>query len=434
MGSKEASPPLRARAEPALVQIDRIGSEGDGMARLPDGTPLYIPRPQPRAQVVARPPGGKATAERIEHPSSARVSPPCQHFGRCGGCVLQHWRDKEYQAWKSGLLSQALRQAGFTPPEEPSLLPGAPGERRRMDFAVQRANGRIILGLHALRSPEIVDITHCLILHPKLMALLPPLRALLRRVSAIRRQASVVINLLDAGPDMLLRTDGRLSFDDRAALASFAATNGLPRISCAEAKASPETIALLRPPATTMSGVPVRPPPGAFLQATAAGEAAIIDAVLRALPPKRTARARVAELYAGCGALTFALAKTVRVSAWEGDPAAVAALRQAANQNGLAGRVEATQRDLARQPLSAKELAGFAAIVLDPPHAGAAAQVPHIAAARAPTVIYVSCNLATLARDAKTLHAAGYALTAATAIDQFLWSARLESVCVFQRG
>ena len=224
---------------------------------------------------------------------------------------------------------------------------------------------------------------------------------------------------------MLLRTDGKLSFDDRATLTSFATTHGLPRVSCAETNNSPETIGLLRPPATTLSGVTVRPPPGAFLQATAAGEQAIIDAVLQALPPKRTARAQVAELYAGCGTLTFALAKAVRVAAWEGDPAAVAALRQAANQGGFAGRIETTQRDLVRQPLSAKELTGFAAVILDPPHAGAAAQVPHIAAARVPTVIYVNCNPTTLARDAKLLHAAGYALTAATAIDQFLWSARL---------
>ena len=431
MGSKGASPPLRARAEPALVQIDRVGSEGDGIAHLPNGASLYIPLTLPGEQVVARPQGAKATAEVVEHPSEARVEPPCQHFGRCGGCVLQHWRDKEYQAWKSGLLSHALRQAGFTPPENLRSLPGLPGERRRIDFAVRRVNGRVVLGLHALRSADIVDITDCLILHPRLLALLAPLRTVLHGVSAIRRQGSVVVNLLDTGPDMLLRTDGKLSFDDRTALASFATTHKLPRISCAEANGSPETVGLLSPPATTMSGVTVRPPPGAFLQATAAGERAIIDAVLRALPSKA---AKVAELYAGCGTLTFALAKAVRVAAWEGDPAAVAALKQAVNQGGLAGRIEATQRDLARQPLSARELAGFAAVVLDPPHAGAAAQIPHIAAARVPTVIYVNCNPATLARDAKTLRAAGYTLAAATAIDQFLWSARLESVCAFRFG
>jgi 23S rRNA (uracil1939-C5)-methyltransferase len=203
-------------------------------------------------------------------------------------------------------------------------------------------------------------------------------------------------------------------------------------VSVAEPNNPPETIAMLRPATTALSGITVRPPPGAFLQATQAGEQAIIAAVLKAVPPKLPNKARIAELYAGCGTLTFALAQHARIAAYEGDLPTVTALKQAANQSGRTGRVEATQRDLARQPLSAKELAGFAAVVLDPPHAGAAAAIAQIAAARVPTVIYVSCNPATLARDAKTLRTAGYALKDATAIDQFLWSARVESVSVFE--
>jgi 23S rRNA (uracil1939-C5)-methyltransferase len=136
--------------------------------------------------------------------------------------------------------------------------------------------------------------------------------------------------------------------------------------------------------------------------------------------------------------LTFALASVrtggLRVAAWEGDAASVAALQQRINQGGLSGRVSATRRDLTRQPLSVKELSGFAAVVLDPPHAGAGAQIATIAAAGVPTVVYVSCNPATLGRDAKVLKGAGYTLAGATAIDQFLWSARLEAVCVFRRG
>jgi 23S rRNA (uracil1939-C5)-methyltransferase len=183
-----------------------------------------------------------------------------------------------------------------------------------------------------------------------------------------------------------------------------------------------------------LSGIAVQPPPGAFLQASRHGEEAIIGAVLAALPEKLPAKARVAELYAGSGTLTFALAQRLRVVAFEGDPLAFAALLAAVKSNGLVGRIEPHHRDLARQPLSAKELAGFAAVVLDPPHTGAAAQIAQIAAARVPRVIYVSCNPASLSRDARVLHDAGYRLHAATPIDQFLWSARLESVAVFERG
>ena len=429
----------RKPPEPVQVHIDRVGSEGDGIARLPDGTPLYLPYTLPGENVLARPvqsrgDGWHAFAETIADSTDARVQAPCRHFGRCGGCVLQHWRDADYRAWKSALVSYALRQAGFTPPDPLPFVPGLPGERRRMDFAVRRLAGRIVLGLHEQRSAEVIDITDCLILHPTLMALFQPLRTLLHGLKAIRHDGSVVINLLDSGPDMLLRTDAPLTLEDRIALTDFARDHGLPRVSQIEGTATPETIGLLRPATTSMSGVSVRPPPGVFLQATAEGERAIIEAVLSGMPKKITSKTRVAELYSGCGTLTFALARVLRVAAFEGDTATMAALKQAINQGGVAGRIEAFQRDLARQPLSAKELGAFAAVVLDPPHGGAAAQIGQIAAGKVATVVYVSCNPATLSRDARTLNGAGYKLAAVTAIDQFLWSARVESVSVFHRG
>lgn len=425
--------PTKTLPPAQAVTIDRVGVDGDGIGRLPDGTPIYVPFVLPTESVTAQPvrslgDGWLATAASIDHPAEARVTAPCRHFGSCGGCVLQHWRDAGYRAWKSGLLTRALKLE-----TDPPFVPGLPGERRRMDFAVRRTGRVIVLGLHTQRSAEVSDLTECLVLHPTLMVLIQPLRALLSHLSAVKREASVVANLLESGPDLLLRTDADLTLADRNALTDFARTHGLPRVSQARGNDAPETIALLRPPETTLSGVTVRPPPGAFLQATEAGERAIIEAVLGGLPTKLTARSRVAELYAGCGTLTFALAGAVRVSAFEGDAAAFGALRHAVNQSGLAGRVEAAQRDLARQPILAKELAAFVAVVLDPPHAGAAAQMAQIAASAIKTVVYVSCNPATLARDAQTLKLAGFRLESAVAIDQFLWSARVESVCVFRR-
>lgn len=434
---RSSSPPLTPGR--AQVRIDRIGAEADGLARLPDGIRLFVPGTLPGESVLATPlaprgGGWHAEAATIIAPSPARVAPPCPHFGACGGCALQHWREADYRAWKADLLRHALASAGIPPPEPTAFVPGLPGERRRLDFAVRRSGERAVLGLHAPRSQEVIDLAGCLVLHPALMALIAPLRRLLPGLRCIRREASVIANLLGSGPDLLLRVDAEPSAQDRAALVGFARAHDLPRLSVAAGQAPAEAVCLLRPPSTSLSGVPVVPPAGAFLQATVAGEAAIVAAVLAGLPQKRTARFRVAELYAGCGTLTFALAPHVRVAAFEGDAHALAALRHAANHATLAGRVEPVRRDLARQPLAARELAGFGAVVLDPPHAGAAAQVAQIAAARVPTVIYVSCNPATLSRDARMLTDAGYGLQAATAIDQFLYSPRLESVCVFRAG
>jgi 23S rRNA (uracil1939-C5)-methyltransferase len=265
------------------------------------------------------------------------------------------------------------------------------------------------------------------------VALIAPIRRLLTRMQALHRDGSLIANVLDAGVDLLLRTDATLTLADRLAVNEFARVQNLPRIAWAQGNGEVEPVCIMRPPVIALSGVAVSPPPGAFLQASAAGEAAIVTTVLDAMPEKLPSKTRIAELYAGCGTITFALARRGRVTAWEGDAASINALRFAANQAGLAGRIEAVQRDLARQPVMAKELAGVAAVVLDPPQGGAAAQMTQIATAMPPAVIYVSCNPATLARDARILHDAGYLLVSARPIDQFLWSARLESVCSFRR-
>ena len=447
------------------VTIDRIGAEGDGIGAAPDGATFYIPDTLPgelvRAEKLRRQGDGwLASCESILRKSEARVAPPCKHFGPCGGCVLQHWRDTEYRAWKTGLLEAALRRAGFADPRIEPIQVTPPQSRRRMDFAARRTPQGVVVGLHARNSspatldraakrvdPQsrstggarvphppatICDLTECHVLHPALFALVAALRPLLTRLQSLRRDASIIANLLDHGIDLLLRTDAPLDRADRERLIDFARAHRLVRLAWAPMRGEPEPVVVLRPPSITLSGVPVEPPPGAFLQASREGETAIVQAVLVGLPQPLPARARVAELYAGSGSISFALAQRARVATWEGDAAAAAALRQAANRAGLAGRIEVAQRDLARQPIPAAELAGFAALVLDPPFAGAARQMVQIAAGKPVRVIYVSCNPAVLARDARMLHDAGYKLLTATPMDQFLWSARLESVCVFQ--
>jgi len=427
------------RSEP--VRIERIGAEGDGIGYVSDdraASPVYIPLTLPgetvRARIVARRGDGWAgEAETILEASPARIEPPCPHFGVCGGCTLQHWRNAEYIECKTELLEAALRRAGYA---EVTLRPSArtpPEARRRMDLALRRDRSGIVVGLHRLRGTEVVDLQTCVIAHPALRDLIGPLRAVLARASLLRREGSALVNLLDSGPDLLLRTDAAPSVSDRAMLAGFARAHGLPRISWARGNGPSETICVLRPALARFADMEVAPPPGAFLQASSEGERAIVDAVLDGLPEPRSGRSRIVELYAGCGTITFALAARGRVAAFEGDAASVAALRRTVNQAGLAGRITAEQRDLARQPLTAKELSGVSAVVLDPPHAGAAAQMPAIAAAKPARVIYVSCNPAVLARDAHNLREAGYELFAATPVDQFLWSARMEGVVVFSR-
>ncbi len=353
----------------------------------------------------------------------------CRHFGACGGCAVAAPEAID----KAGLLHAALRKAGFDV-ARPPLVSIPAGTRRRVDLATRRVAGRvegnITLGLHRARSSDVIDMQECVLLAPPLVALLPPLRVLLRSLEGFRREASVVINLLDRGPDILLRLDGALTGPDRNRLIAFARSHGVLRMSAAEPKAEAELVVMLSPPVITLTGVAVTVPPGGFLQASAPGEAAIIQAVLAGLP-KLGSKARIVELYAGAGTLTFALARHARVEAYEGEVLAVAALDAAVRGHGLAGRVSASLRDLTRRPLQATELAGRAAVVLDPPYAGAGAQMRNIAASKVARVIYVSCNPEALAHDAVVLQRAGYAVMSAVAIDQFAYSANVESVVVF---
>ena len=412
-----------------------MGADGDGVSTLPGGASLFFPDTLPGELVqpgaLTRRGEGWTGDATVLDPAADRVVPPCPHFGPCGGCTLQHWRDDSYAAWKAGQVADAMRRMGAVAPDL-VLARTPPAARRRMDLAIRRDGPAIRIGLHRRRSRDIVDMHACPVLHPTLFALIQALRPVLLRLAGLRRDGSAIVNLLDSGPDLLLRTDGELTAGDRTLLTALANAHGLPRISWAPGLARgsqglPEPACLLRPATTAFTGIDTVIPPGAFLQASREGEAAIVAAVLAALP-SLPAKARILELFAGCGSITHALATRGRVQAYEGDLAAYTALRRAANP-----RVLATQRDLARQPLQAAELKGAGAIVLDPPHGGALAQMPALAASGVP-VVYVSCNPAALARDGRVLLQAGYRVASVAAIDQFLWSARVESVVGFTKA
>ncbi len=353
----------------------------------------------------------------------------CLHFGACGGCAV----DDRAGFDKAGMLAGALAKAGFADAPVAPLVATPLYARRRVDLAAARIPGGMVLGLHRARGTDIIDMAECVLLDPRVLALLPDLRVLLRGLDALRRAGSVLVNWLDSGPDILLRLDADVSVADNRKLIEFARAHGVLRLATAKGDGAAELVVMLAPPVITLSGIAVQPPPGAFLQASVAGEAAILAAALAGLP-KLTAKSRIVELYAGIGTLTFALAQLARVEAYEGAADALAALETASRAHGLAVRITAAVRDLARRPLQPADFAGRAAVVLDPPYAGAAAQMRFLAGAGVARIIYISCNPAALAADAFVLRRAGYKVLAATPIDQFPYSENLESVVVFGKG
>ncbi len=404
-----------------------MGLAGDGQARLPDGGDCFVPLALPGETVRAQVDRSRVSLEAVLTASPDRVTPPCPHFAECGGCALQHWADAPYAAWKAAKLGEALSRAGFADVAVAPMQRSPLHERRRADLAFRRSTTGLALGFHARGSSQVVALDSCEILDPRLVALFAPLRELLRRLPAVQKDGSAVLNLLDSGPDLLLRTDGPLDHHGRAALAAFANEHGLRRIAWARGAGLPEMAAQLGAVHITLSGVRVAPAPGAFLQASPAGEAAIIAAVMAGLPKKLGPKARIAELYAGIGTLSFPLSQRARVTAYEGSPEAVVALQAASGSH----RIQVERRDLDRRPLLPLDLKVFQVVVLDPPFAGAAEQVGQLARAKVPHIIYVSCNPAALGRDAALLRKAGYRVVAATPIDQFPYSPHLEAVVAF---
>ncbi|WP_201306054.1 class I SAM-dependent RNA methyltransferase [Roseomonas harenae] len=422
------------------VTVEAMGAAGDGIGRDEAGRPIFIPFALPGEVVQAEPgpargDGRAAALMALETEAPDRAPPPCPHFGICGGCAVQHWAAGSVAAWKAARVSEALARAGFGDIPVAPAVPSPPNSRRRADFALRSRQDGVTIGFHARGSAEPFDMTICFVIDPRILALVAPLRALATSLSAMRRAGSAMVNLLDTGPDLWLRTDGALTPADRAKLAAFAAAHSIPRIAWSKegTRDAPEIAAQNGPVQVSLSGAPVSPAPGAFLQATPQGEAAIIAAVLDGLPKRMPGKPRIIELHAGLGTLSFPLSGRGRVEAYEGAAESASALQSAAGRAGA--RIKATRRDLVRQPLLPAELKGVAALVLDPPFTGAAEQVAILARSTIPRVIYVSCNPTALSRDlAAFARAPGWRVEKAVAVDQFLWSSQVEAVVTLSRG
>jgi 23S rRNA (uracil1939-C5)-methyltransferase len=280
----------------------------------------------------------------------------------------------------------------------------------------------VAFGYHAARSHDVVSIESCPVLTPRREACLPKLKVALGPLAG-KREARVTVTETETGLDVAIE-GVRASSSLIGKLASEAESLGMARLTL-----DGETAALLAEPTVTLSGVKVKLPPGAFLQASNEAEA-----VLAALVVEGVGRAkRVADLFAGIGTFTFAIARTSAVDAFEEDEAAPHALAQAARATPRLKPVRTHQRDLFRAPLSPRELAGYDAVVLDPPRAGAKAQAEALAGSKVPRILMVSCNPATCARDVRSLLDGGYRLTRVVPVDQFLFSPHIELVALLER-
>ena len=405
------------------VTVARLGHRGDGVADTGAG-PVFVAYGLPGENVLVERDGARGRLVEVEQPSPDRATPFCPYFGTCGGCLAQHMGGATYAAWKLGILEGALRKGRVAAPVAP-LVDAHGAGRRRVTFHARVRDGGTHVGYMAAGSHDLVDIAFCPISEPGLAEAPRAALALAQVLERSRKPLDLQVTASASGLDMDIRGHGALDAQARQRLVEAAAALDLARLSL-----HGDTIVERRPPLVSMGRARVVPPPGSFLQATAAGEEILSSFVLEGCEGARP----VADLFAGCGPFTLRLAETREVRAIDGDGAALAAVDKAARSTPGLRPVTTEARDLFRRPLLPPELERFEAVVMDPPRAGAEAQARQLAAAKVPTVVSVSCDAGTFARDAAILIAGGYGLERVVPVDQFKYSAHLEIVGVFRRA
>lgn len=405
----------------SIWRIERLGRRGDGVA-VGDQARALAPLTLPGEVIEGEAAEGRIAAPRILTASADRIKPVCGHYRACGGCSLMHASEDFTTAWKRQVVETALAAQGLDAPVA-GVHVSPLRSRRRAVLSGRRTKKGALVGFHARASDVIVDLADCHVLHPRIVAALP----LLRRIVAAgaSRSAEMTLTVIHgpAGLDVAARGGKALDAELFQSLAALCDQSDLARL---DWDGQPIT---RRVPALPMGRAQVVPPPGAFLQATAEGEAALLAAVREIT----SGASMIADLFAGCGTFSLPLAQIAPVHAVEGLGAPLAALDAGwRNAQGL-HRVTTEIRDLARNPLLADEIARFDAIVIDPPRAGAEAQCRQIAASGIDTVAFVACDPVNFARDARILAEGGLHLARLWVVDQFRFSPHVEIVAQFLR-
>lgn len=394
-------------------EIVRVAAKGDGVTAAGRHVALTAP-----GDVVL--PDG-----RVE-PGPHHAAPPCRHFPECGGCQLQHLDEASLARFVAERVANAASGQQLEPTKiaPPHLSP--PRSRRRATLHAATVQGRVAIGFREQGSHRIVDMRECHVLVPELFALVEPLRKLLARQGK-RIAADLGLTLAEQGIDLSLKGLTVEGLAATEAMLDFAQANALARLTIDQGYGA-EPLWEPEPVTVALGGVSVPLPAGAFLQATVDGEAALTGAAREWLAGAAT----VADLFSGLGTFAFALARAgSKVLAVEAAREAHLAGKAASARAGLP--VHALHRDLFRNPLLPEELNRFAAVLLDPPRAGAREQAARLAASTVEKVVYISCNPSSWARDAATLVDGGYRLAELRPVGQFRWSTHVELASFFVR-
>lgn len=401
------------------VTIERLGHLGDGIAAGPVFAPMTLPGEVVEGDVV----DGKMPTPRILTPSSDRVKPACSHYKACGGCSLMHASDDFVAKWKQDVVKTALEGQGLEADFRP-IQTSPPRSRRRAGLAGKRTKNGAMIGFHTRGTGTIIEVPNCQLLDPALKNVIPGLTELTIAGASRKGEISFLVTQSLGGVDVVAKGGKPLDEAARVEFAQIANRHDLARLTWDD-----NIVCEINAPIQMFGNARVNPPGGTFLQATAEGEKSLVSAVLEIVASSK----RVLDLFSGCGTFSLPIARTAEVHAVEGDAEMVAALDGGWRFATGLKQVTTEARDLFRRPLLPDEFKGFDAVVIDPPRAGAEAQIAEVAVSGVKTIAMVSCNPVSFARDSVVLKNAGYEIAWVQVVDQFRWSPHVEIVAKFTK-
>ena len=428
-----------------ILTIKYIGSRGEGISHLSteinykvNNYTYFIPFTLPDEIVVVKPDlvtseGIRANLVEIKSGSPKRINPNCKHFFQCGGCLLQHWNFEDYSSWKAEKISHPILKISPTTTIK-KIKTSSIKSRRHAKFKAKKNKSNTIIGFNEYRSKFITKIEECIIIDPKLQKLIHDLDKPLHMLLDIGNEIDIHANLLDFGVDLLItgidKTDyGKLNiFADALSKSSVIRFHRKLKDNTNELLFSKDLSSLSNKSFSSITF----PPPGGFLQATIDGENAILESVMLGLNENKKTKL-ICELFCGSGTITLPLLKKpYQIHAFELDKESLKSVDIAARKENFGNRVKTKLRDLKNFPLTSDELSKYDAIIVDPPRSGAKLQFLNIARSNVSIIVSISCNVNTFVRDAKILIESNYELKWVQPIDQFLFSAHVELVAMFQ--
>jgi len=437
---------VKAAPPPAVLHVESLDHEGQGVAHH-EGKVIFVEGALPGETVEAvswrrKNSFEQATATRVLRESSQRVRPLCPHFGTCGGCSMQHLDARAQVAAKQRVLEDNLARIGNVRPEVvlPPIHGPAWGYRGRARLSVRHVarKGGVLVGFHERRSSYVADMRECQVLPPRISNLLVPLRELVQGLSIRDRLPQIEVACGEDVDVLVLRILDPLSESDEAALRAFADVHGVWLWLQTGGPATARPFHPAQPPALDYAlpefGLRMPFGPTEFTQVNQGVNRMLVRRAIGLLNPQPGSR--IADMFCGLGNFTLPIARRgANVLGMEGSEALVARAADNAARAGLSGRASFAVRNLFE--IGAPDMAAlgpFDAMLIDPPRDGALALVKALEGAPPGRIVYVSCNPATLARDAAVLvQVLGYRLRAAGVANMFPHTSHVESVACFER-